>query len=133
MNFAIETTNLSKSFGSVQAVNAVNLHVKLGEIYGFLGLNGAGKTTTIRSLLGMIRPTTGTVRILNKEVGPHGKGPWQAVGHMVETPTAYPELSVKENLEIARRLHGIADKSVITRTVEQLKLTPYRNRKAGTL
>ena len=133
MNFAIETTNLSKSFGSVQAVNAVNLHVKLGEIYGFLGLNGAGKTTTIRSLLGMIRPTTGTVRILNKEVGPHGKGPWQAVGHMVETPTAYPELSVKENLEIARRLHGIADKSVITRTVEQLKLTPYLNRKAGTL
>jgi ABC-2 type transport system ATP-binding protein len=133
MTFAIETTNLSKSFGSVQAVQAVNLHVKRGEIYGFLGLNGAGKTTTIRSLLGMIRPTSGTVKVMGKSVGPHGKGPWQDVGHMVETPTAYPELTVKENLEIARRLQGIADRSVTDRTIDQLKLSQYANRKAGTL
>jgi ABC-2 type transport system ATP-binding protein len=133
MNYAIETTNLSKSFGSVHAVNAVNLRVKEGEIYGFLGLNGAGKTTTIRSLLGMIRPTTGTVKVMGQPVGPHGQGPWQQVGHMVEIPTAYPELTVKENLEIARRLQGISDKSVTDRTIEQLKLTPYTNRKAGTL
>ena len=133
MTFAIETNNLSKSFGDVQAVTAVNLHIKLGEIYGFLGLNGAGKTTTIRSLLGMVRPTFGTVRVMGQQVGPHGQGPWQQVGHMVETPTAYPELTVKENLEIARRLQGIADKSVIERTTEQLKLSPYNHRKAGTL
>lgn len=133
MNFAIETTNLSKAFGSVQAVNAVNLRVKQGEIYGFLGLNGAGKTTTIRSLLGMIHPTTGTVKVMGQPVGPHGQGPWQQVGHMVETPTAYPELTVTENLEIARRLQGISDKSVTSRTIEQLKLTPYADRKAGTL
>ena len=133
MNFAIETTNLSKSFGPVQAVNAINLRVKMGEIYGFLGLNGAGKTTTIRSLLGMIHPTTGTIQVMGQPVGPHGQGPWREVGHMVETPAVYPELSVKENLEIARRLQGIADKEITARTIEQLKLTPYLNRKAGTL
>ena len=61
---AIETNQLSKRFGNVLAVNAVDLRVKQGEIYGFLGLNGAGKTTTIRMLLGMIRPSAGDVRVL---------------------------------------------------------------------
>jgi len=64
MEYAIETNGLSKSYGSVRAVDSVNLHVGHGEIYGFLGLNGAGKTTTIRALLGMIRPSAGSVRVL---------------------------------------------------------------------
>ena len=59
MEFAIETNQLTKRFGDVLAVDSVNLRVKPGEIYGFLGLNGAGKTTTIRALLGMIRPSAG--------------------------------------------------------------------------
>ena len=80
-----------------------------GEIYGFLGLNGAGKTTTIRALLGMIRPSAGTVSLFGGPVGPNGRGPWRRVGHLVERPAAYPELSVRENLEIARRLYGVAD------------------------
>src|SRR5512145_1410818 len=109
MNYAIETNNLSKFYGDVRAVNNVSLRVKQGEIYGFLGLNGAGKTTTIRALLGMIRPSEGTVKVLNQAVGPNGHGPWAQVGHLVESPSVYPELSVHENLEIARRLHGIAD------------------------
>ena len=57
MDFAIETTGLSKSFGEVRAVDSVSLRVKQGEVYGYLGLNGAGKTTTIRALLGMIGPS----------------------------------------------------------------------------
>src|SRR5512138_101491 len=109
MEFAIETNNLSKSYGAVRAVQSVNLRVKRGEIYGFLGLNGAGKTTTIRALLGMIRPSAGNVKVLEQAVGPHGRGPWAHVGHMVESPSAYPELTVRENLEIARRLHGLSD------------------------
>ena len=64
MSLAIETIGLSKSFGQVHAVDSVSLSVGEGEIYGFLGLNGAGKTTTIRSLLGMIRPSAGSVRVL---------------------------------------------------------------------
>src|SRR5512134_3699565 len=112
MNYAIETNNLSKFYGEVSAVNSVNLRVKSGEIYGFLGLNGAGKTTTIRALLGMIHPSAGNVKVLDQAVGPNGRGPWARVGHLVESPSAYPELTVRENLEIARRLHKIADRNV---------------------
>ena len=66
MSYAIETNRLSKSFGQVRAVESISLRVGQGEIYGFLGLNGAGKTTTIRALLGMIRPSTGSVKVLGK-------------------------------------------------------------------
>lgn len=133
MEFAIETNRFSKSYGEVRAVDSVNLRVKRGEIYGFLGLNGAGKTTTIRALLGMIRPSAGDVRVLGQAVGPHGRGPWARVGHLVESPTAYPELSVRENLDIARRLHGIKDSGATSRVLERLRLGHYANRKAGTL
>jgi ABC-2 type transport system ATP-binding protein len=133
MDFAIETNGLSKSYGPVHAVASVHLRVKPGEIYGFLGLNGAGKTTTIRLLLGMIRPEAGSVRVLDQAVDPGGRGPWGRVGHMVEAPAAYPELTVRENLEIARRLHGMADKSAVSRVIERLSIAPYADRKAGTL
>ena len=133
MNFAIETNEFSKAFGSVLAVDTVNLRVKPGEIYGFLGLNGAGKTTTIRGLLGMIRPSSGSIKVLGQAVGPNGAGPWQHVGHMVESPSAYPELTVRENLEIARRLQGISDKKSANRVIEQLGILPYADRKAGVL
>ena len=133
MDFAIETNGLSKSYGPVRAVNSVDLRVKQGEIYGFLGLNGAGKTTTIRALLGMIRPSAGSVKVLGQVVGPNGRGPWGNVGHLVERPSAYPELTVRENLEVARRLHGISDKDATSRVVKRLTLAPYADRKAGAL
>ena len=133
MDFAIETNELSKSFGDVRAVDGVSLHVKYGEIYGFLGLNGAGKTTTIRALLGMIRPSAGTVSVLGEKIRLNGQGPWREVGYSVEAPTAYPELSVRENLEIARRLQGVDDKKATARVIEQLGLRSYENRKAGQL
>src|SRR4030042_101674 len=107
MDFAIETIGLSKFYGPVRAVDSVDLRVGRGEVYGFLGLNGAGKTTTIRALLGMIRPGAGSVKVFGEPVGPNGRGPWKRVGHMVERPSAYPELTVRENLEVARRLQGI--------------------------
>jgi len=133
MNFAIETHGLSKSYGPVHAVDSVDLRVGVGEIYGFLGLNGAGKTTTIRALLGMIRPSAGSVKLLGQAVGPHGRGPWRRVGHLVEAPAAYPELTVRENLAIARRLQGIADTRATSRAIERLSLGAYADRKAGTL
>src|SRR6266498_1208406 len=133
MNYAIETNNLSKFYSDVRALNSVNLRVKRGEIYGFLGLNGAGKTTTIRALLGMIRPSEGNVKVLDQAVGPNGRGPWAQVGHLVESPSAYPDLSVHENLDVARRLHGILDSAATSRVIEQLALVSYADRKAGTL
>jgi ABC-2 type transport system ATP-binding protein len=133
VTFAIETDGLCKSYGPVVAIDAVNLRVGQGEIYGFLGLNGAGKTTTIRALLGMIRPSAGSVSILGQPVGPQGRGPWRQVGHLVEKPAAYPELTVVENLEIARRLHGMTDARATSRVIERLGLAAYADRKAGAL
>ena len=103
MSVVIQTHGLSKRYSQVLAVDAVDLCVDRGEVYGFLGRNGAGKTTTIRVLLGMIRPSMGSVSLFGEQIGPGGGGPWRRVGHLVEAPAAYPELTVRENLEVARR------------------------------
>jgi ABC-2 type transport system ATP-binding protein len=81
----------------------------------------------------MIRPGAGSVQVLGEAVGPNGRGPWKHVGHLVEAPAAYPELTVRENLEIARRLHDIPDKNATTRVIERLALAAYADRKAGVL
>jgi ABC-2 type transport system ATP-binding protein len=133
MELAIETNGLSKNYGLVHAVDSIDLRVGRGEIYGFLGLNGAGKTTTIRALLGMIRPSAGSIRVLGQAVGPNGRGPWRNVGHMVERPSAYPELTVRENLEIHRRLQGVGDRGAVSRAIDRLDLAAYADRRAGTL
>ena len=133
MNYAIETNGLSKFYGDVHAVNSVDLRVGVGEIYGFLGLNGAGKTTTIRALLGMIRPSEGNVRVLNQVLGAGGRGPWSRVGHLVESSAAYPELTVRENLDIARRLHRIQNPKTVDDVMDKLSIASYADRKAGTL
>jgi ABC-2 type transport system ATP-binding protein len=73
------------------------------------------------------------VRLLGQAVGPHGRGPWQRVGHLVEAPAAYPELTVRENLEIARRLHHLADRQRVSHIIERLGLAAYAERKASML
>ena len=133
MTAAIQTWGLSKRYGDVLAVDAVDLRVDRGEVYGFLGLNGAGKTTTIRALLGMIRPSAGMVSLFGEPIGPAGRGPWRRVGHLVEAPAAYPELTVRENLEVARRLHGVANVSATVRAIDRFGLAAYADRRAGTL
>ena len=133
MTNAIETHQLTKRFGEVLAVDSIDLRVGTGEIYGFLGLNGAGKTTTIRALLGMISPSEGEVKVLGQAVGPNGRGPWAQVGHLVESPSAYPELTVRENLDIAIRLHGKQDVKLVDEVIDRLTLASYADRKAGTL
>src|SRR4030067_2504163 len=104
MSLPIETEDLGKHYGNVKALEHLSLRVAEGEIYAFLGLNGAEKTTTIRMLLGMIKPTTGFARVLQTRVRMGRREPWASVGYLVEIPYAYPELSVLENLEAARRL-----------------------------
>jgi ABC-2 type transport system ATP-binding protein len=133
MEYTIETDGLSKFYGKVHAVNSVSLRVKRGEIYGFLGLNGAGKTTTIRALLGMVRPSEGNVKVLGQVLGPGGRGPWARVGHLVENPSAYPDLTVRENLEIARRMHQIKNPKAVDEIMERLSIATYADRRAGTL
>ena len=133
MSLPIETENLVKRYGSVLAVDHLSLRVSEGEIYAFLGLNGAGKTTTIRMLLGMIKPTSGTAFVLQTRVRPGSRNPWAEVGYLVETPHAYPELTVIENLEVARRLHPGVPRQSVGRTIERMGLAAYADRRAGTL
>ena len=133
MDDIIRTENLTKHFGDVHAVEAVSLTVRKGEIYGFLGLNGAGKTTAIRMLLGMIRPTAGFASLFGEKIGPDSCDIWEKVGQLVETPYSYPELTVRENLEIFRRLRRISDKNVVASVMDKLRLTSYRDRKSGHL
>ena len=133
MNPAIETNNLSKRYGNVTAVDGLSLRVERGEIYAFLGLNGAGKTTTIRMLLGMIKPTSGEACVLGTPIRIGEKKPWARVGYLVETPNAYPELSVRENLEAMRRLRPGTEPQAIDRMIELLGLSTYADRRAGTL
>jgi len=131
---AVATSGLSKRYqGGVLAVDRVDLRVEPGEIYALLGLNGAGKSTTIRMLLGMISPTAGQAELFGERVRAEESGLWRRVGHLVETATAYPELSVRDNLEVARRLEGVTDRSVVGQMIERLSLGADADRRAGTL
>lgn len=133
MNLAIETEDLGKRYGDVTAVEHLSLRVAEGEIYAFLGLNGAGKTTTIRMLLGMIKPTSGTACVLQTRVRSVSREPWGSVGYLVEIPYAYPELTVYENLEVARRLHPGTAPAAVSQIIERMSLEAYADRRAGTL
>src|SRR4030043_232767 len=133
MDILIETENLGKSYGDVKAVDHLSIRVAQGEIYAFLGLNGAGKTTTIRMLLGMIKPTAGYARVFQTEVRIGNREPWKSVGYMVEDPHAYPELTVYENLEVARRLHPGTPTKAVGQIIERLGLNAYAERRTGTL
>lgn len=130
---SIAANGLTKHFGDVTAVNDLSLNIRSGEIYGFLGLNGAGKTTTIRLLLGMIRPSAGSVSLFGMKVQPGQRSIWQRVGYLVETPHAYPDLTVRENLEIVRRLRRLNDAQAVEKVIGELGLTHYANRRARTL
>lgn len=132
-NEIIRTDNLSKYYGKVKAVDGISLNVRKGEIYGFLGLNGAGKTTTIQMLLGMIRPTTGESYLNGERVHAGRHDLWNNVGYLVEIPYSYPQLTVRENLEIVRRLRFIPNSNAVDSIIEKLKLGPYENRKAKNL
>lgn len=133
MKSLIRTENISKSFKDVCAVSNVSMNVEKGEIYGFLGLNGAGKTTTIRMLLGMIKPTSGCSYILENKVSPQNAEMWQNVGSLVEIPYSYPELTVRENLEIFRRFHFLKDRKSVDRIIDKLQLGQYADKKAKNL
>jgi len=129
---AVQTHGLTRRYRDVLAVDGLGLTVERGEIYGFLGLNGAGKTTTIRMLLGMIRPSAGRAAVLGAPVRRGGRGPWDRVGYLVESPAPYPGLTVAENLWAAARLRGVGG-GAVARVVERLGLAPYASRKARSL
>ncbi|MHB8842509.1 MAG: ABC transporter ATP-binding protein [Candidatus Aquicultor sp.] len=130
METVIKTQELTKKFGSFTAVKSLDLHINRGEIYGFIGLNGAGKTTTIRMLLGMIKPTAGSVELFGETITPNSINIWSKVGFLVETANAYPELTAAENLEAFRKLYRLSDKNATEEVMEKLDITRYKDKKA---
>jgi ABC-2 type transport system ATP-binding protein len=133
MTPVIEIHGLTRWFGNVRAVHDLSLNVMPGEIFAFLGLNGAGKSTTIRALLGMIRIDAGSVRLFGSDVFGSGPKPWRRVGHLVESAVAYPELTVRENLDAARRLYGLAHIDATRHMLQLFDLSEYAERRAATL
>jgi ABC-type multidrug transport system ATPase subunit len=105
-DYVIRTSNLTRRFGKLTAVDGVDLTIPRGSVYGFLGPNGAGKTTTIRMLLGLIRPDAGRVHLFGQSLAKARIPLLRRVGALVESPSLYPHLTGRENLEVTRRLMG---------------------------
>lgn len=102
MDVVLETRELTKCYGSLKAVDGLDLEVRRGDVYGFLGPNGAGKSTTIRMLLGLVRPTSGSVALFGRDIS-RDIGALTNVGSLVETPAFYKYLSGWQNLAVLSR------------------------------
>lgn len=105
----IDTENLTRTFGSLTAVNNLNLHIEKGEVFGFLGPNGAGKTTTIRMLACLISPTKGTATVAGYNIQKDPLKVRQSVGILTENPNLYERLTALENMEFFAQAYGITD------------------------
>ena len=129
----IHTQNLSKRFGSVQAVNNLDLDVNEGEVFGFLGPNGAGKTTTVRMLASLIAPSEGTATVAGYTIGKQDGDIRRSVGLLTETPGMYDNLSAETNLRIFAELYEVKDvRGQVEKYLKMLGLWERREDAAGT-
>ncbi len=124
----IQTDNLTKKFGAAASVDRVALQVREGEIYGFLGPNGAGKTTTLKMLLGLIKPTEGTIRIFGKRLEEHRAYILQRTGSLIESPSYYGHLTGLENMRIMQRLKNAPDRN-IDEALHIVRLEQHKHKK----
>jgi len=109
IHLAIETINLTKKYNALIAVNKLNLKVQKGTIHGFLGPNGAGKTTTIKILVGLLRPTAGSAKVLGQEVHVDEADSRLKIGYMPELPRFPKHLKGTELLDIYGRMYGMTN------------------------
>ncbi|SEU24059.1 ABC transporter ATP-binding protein [Paenibacillus sp. NFR01] len=123
----IRAADLRKVYRGRAAVDELNLNIGKGQIYGFLGPNGAGKTTTIRMLLGLIKPTSGSIDIFGQELQKHKLPILRRIGSLVESPSYYGHLSAVDNLEAIRRILDVP-KSRIAEVLDIVSLTGEEKR-----
>jgi ABC-2 type transport system ATP-binding protein len=127
---------LTRRFDGELAVDHLDLEVRRGEIHAVVGLNGAGKTTLMRLLLGMLTPDAGRANVLGFEAGSAPSHVWTQVGHLIETPFAYPELTVEQNIAAAGLLHGLDRFDIprlVERAVEEFGLGRWSGKRARSL
>ena len=109
----VATDNLLKEYDGVYRVQELDIRIKEGDIYGFLGPNGAGKSTTMKMLLGLVKPTSGTIEIMGKPFNEKTRRDILAsVGSLIESPSYYGHLTGRENMEIIRRLLDLPQKNI---------------------
>ena len=127
----VQTRGLCKQYGKVMRVNRLDLQVPEGAIYGFLGPNGAGKSTTLKMILGLVRPTAGSISVFGKEVNGHNRlDMLKQVGSLIESPSYYGHLTGEENLKVVQTLRGVPEKDVYE-VLEIVRLEGQRSKKVA--
>lgn len=132
----IKTTNLTKKFNNISVVNNLNIEVKEGEIYGFLGPNGSGKTTVIKMLCGLLIPDGGSGSVLGFDTVIEGEEIRKNVGYMSQKFSLYEDLTVLENMHFYGSIYGLTQKQIDTRAnflLDKLDLRVFENKLAGNL
>ena len=133
---AVEAHGLTRRFGNVVAVNGAELSIPRGRIYGFLGPNGSGKSTTLRMLCGLIKPTSGTIRVLGLDIPKQAESLRTRIGYMTQRFSLWEDLSGRENLEFMASIYTLAPAIAarrIAQAVEEYCLAEFLERPAGTL
>lgn len=120
-NYVLETIGLTKTYSRKNVVNNLNMKIRKGDIYGFIGKNGAGKTTTIKMITGMISPSSGSIKLFGKEKLSDSR---KKIGCIIENPAFYPYMSAHDNIEAQRLLKEVKDKSI---TNELLEIVGLKN------
>lgn len=126
MDIAIKTQKLTKRYGSFAALDALNLEVQKGEVFGYLGPNGAGKTTTIRLLLGLIKPTEGSAEIFGLDAQTEKIAAHSRLAYIPGEATFWPSLTGAETLHLLARVHGKADEKYQAVLLERFQFDPKK-------
>lgn len=129
-DYVLKTSNLTKQFKNQVALNKVDLSIKKGSIYGFIGQNGAGKSTFIRIVTGLASSTTGSIELFGHSNGQELIKARKRIGTIIEGPALYPHMTAAENLEAHRLLKGIPGKECVERTLAIVGLQDTGKKKA---
>ena len=125
----LKTYNITKKYGNQVAVNNVNMTIRKGEIYGFIGQNGAGKTTLIRLITGLIHKTGGEIELLGATGEAELNKSRTMIGSLIETPSFYTNMTARENLEVSRLVRNIPGKKCIDEVLELVGLKDVQKKK----
>lgn len=129
MNYIVETSGLCKRYSGHPVVNQVSLSVPEGSVYGFIGPNGAGKSTTMKMLLGLLKPSSGTIQLIGQTMDEKNRLELlRQTGSLIESPSCYGHLTGEENLQIVADLKSVPEKD-IDRVLEIVDLNSVRRRK----